>query len=70
MITIHNSGAMGREYSKLLVANMGDMIEVYLEGESTVELTRLQAAKLAHALRAWSDEVMEAQPPSDFEGSL
>lgn len=69
MITIHNSGALGREYSKLLVADMGDMIEVYLEGESTVELTRLQAAKLAHALRAWSDEDV-APPPSDFEGSL
>ena len=77
MITIHNDGCMGRAYSRLfLMENSEGSLELQIEGQDndlsiTVEITPLQAAKLAQALRVWADETEgEAPPPSDFEGSL
>ena len=78
MITIHNSGCMGRAYSRLVIqAEDGEgTLALQIEDSEnemsvTVEITPLQAAKLAQVLRTWSDEVPEkSRPPLDFEGSL
>lgn len=77
-LTITNRGALGRDYSEMRVRNCGRILEFKINsyecGSGTVaptcEINALQAAKLAQALRRWSEEAPEPTPEPDFRGGV
>lgn len=73
MITYHNSGHAGRDYSRLLVMRIKENVELQVavkDEHSDVQLSRAQALHLAKAILAHYGEKANGEPePPMIEGT-